>query len=150
MSMEPVENKTAFWKHWLFMFVGASLTMMALALTNPPNERILSSGHWNWYLIWALVQLAGLPIAVAFLFSRDWRRLPFLERLNAAGGYLIVEWILVAAFFVKIQSDESGNVFVGLAGLLLMAGFVAGSLAIVVAWAWLARAHNRLPEEIFP
>jgi hypothetical protein len=150
MSMEQIESKATFWKHWLFMFVGASLTMMALALTNPPNERILSSGHWNWYVIWALVQLAGLPIAAVFLFSRDWRRLPFLERLNAAGGSLIVEWVLVAAFFVKVQGDKSGHVFEGLTGLLLMAGFVAGGLAIVVAWAWLARARNRLPEEIFP
>ncbi len=150
MSMEQVESKAAFWKHWLFMFVGASLTMMALALTNPPSEKILSSGHWNWYLIWALVQLAGLPLGFVFLFSRDWHRLPFRERLNAAGGYLIVEWILFAAFFVKIDSDESGHVIEGLAGLLLVAGFVGAGLAIVVAFAWLARAHSRSAEEIFP
>ncbi len=151
MSMEPVENKMAFWKHWLFMFVGASLTMMALALTNPPpNDGILNSGRWNWYVIWAIVELVGLPLGIIFLFSRDWRQLPFRERLNAAGGYFIVEWVLFAAFFVKVQSDESGNVFVGLAGLLLMAGFVAAGLAIVVAYAWLARVHSRSPEEIFP
>jgi hypothetical protein len=150
MTTEPLESKLEFWKHWLFMFVGASLTMMALALTNPPNEGILRSGHWNWYVIWAIVQIAGLPLGLVFLFSRDGRRLPFRERLNAAGGYLIVEWVLFGAFFVKIQSDESGNVFVGLAGLLLMAGFVAAGLALVVTWAWLARAHSQSPEEIFP
>jgi hypothetical protein len=151
MSIEQAEHKMAFWKHWLFMFVGACLTLLTLALTNsPPNAGILSSGRWNWHLVWALVQLAGLPLGILFLFSRAWHRLPFRERLNGAGGYLIVEWVLFAAFFVKVQSDKSGNVFEGLAGLLFMAGFVAAGLVLVVAYVWLASAHSGSPEEIFP
>ncbi len=140
-----------FWQHWLSVFCGASCTLLALALTNNPNQGILRSNNWNWYLIWALVQMAGLPLVAVFVASKDWHSLQFRARLNSVYAYLALEWVLFSAFFVKLQSDESESLFAGLAGLLLLASVVVATIALVVSYWWLlGRSRARRPEELFP
>ncbi len=143
LSMSTVQT-------WIALLAGACLTMLALALTNKPAEGILRSGHWNWYIVWLVLQLAGLPLVAVFLFSKGWRELSWRERLNSLCSYLATEWLLFAALFIKFQSDEGDFFFVGLSGLLLLAGFIGLGLALAVSYMWLLRSRSRQPEEMFP
>ncbi len=137
-------------KTWLSLIAGGCLTLLALAISNKPDEGILRSGHWNWYLVWLMLQLVALPLAGVFVFSKSWRELAWQERVNSLFSYLAVEWLFVAALFIKLQSDEGDWLFVGLSGLLLLAGFIGLGLALALSYWWLRRSKSDLPEEMFP
>ncbi len=149
MNIERLDKQREWWQAWFYVYVGATITLLALALTNNPNQGILRSNNWNWYLIWVVVHLGGAPLAIRLVFGQDWRQLGFTQRLDTIYGYLATEWVSFLALFIKYQSDE-GDLLAIWPGLLLVFGFIAATVATGLSYWFLRRTHVNSSEEMFP
>jgi hypothetical protein len=146
MAVEQLEQKLESYKRGLMFFAGIALTLLALAVTTGPQRL---SQFWNWYLLWAITQVAVTPIGFVFLVSKDWRQLPLSERLDTAFGHLAVAWLLLLSFLVK--SNRDGSVVYGGDATLMLYALVAGAAMALAFSYWRLRAgRGHSPEEMFP
>ncbi len=146
MSIEQLEKKLENRKRGLMFFTGIALTMLALAVT---TEAQRFSQAWGWYLIWVITQIVVTPLGFVFLVNKSWRGLPLSERLDTAFGHLAVAWLLVLAFLVKSNHDES-YAYGGTGTLMLYALVVGAAIALGFSYWRLRSSHTHSPEEMFP
>ena len=152
MIAQSGESKFELWARWLSVLGGALLVLLGLALTNPPKQTdLITSGGWNWYLMWVLIQVLALSLAILFLIRREWRHLIFRERLNLVYSYFGIEWLLFATVYFKLYSDgEVSELFAGVNGLFLLAIIIAVTLALPITYFVFHSNQSNAPEEIFP
>lgn len=136
MTTEYLEQQLEKWKRILLLFVGAGLTL-AISMVGISEPYTFSLG---WIVVWIVLQLGAVPAGLLMLFSKDWRRLPLMQRLNTAFGFLGVAWLCWVAISFRV-SGESSMAF----ALIMLPGALLATVYLLRR-----RANNRAPEEIFP
>lgn len=135
------------WKRWLYICVGASVTLLATAIAETPNmdHKInLGIGDYpGWYGVWMIFQIAITPAGFAILLGGSWRTLPLAERLNPGYGFLGAAWITFLAFGIRSADPSSSSEALGVL-ILVFAGLLLGS------YVWLKRSPVSPTEELFP
>jgi hypothetical protein len=89
MTTEYLEQQLEKWKRVLLVFVGAGLTLAASTF-GLAGYYIFSLG---WIMAWLILQLGAVSAGLLLLFNRPWRRLPLMQRLNTAFGFLGTAWL---------------------------------------------------------
>jgi hypothetical protein len=47
----------------------------------------------GWIIVWLILQLGTVSAGLLLLFSKQWRQLPLMQRLNTAFGFLGAAWL---------------------------------------------------------
>jgi hypothetical protein len=84
---DPDKQLLEVWKHFMWVSVGASVTLLATAAAEIPNTRY-EAYFPGWYAVWFILQVAITPAGLALLIGKTWRTLPLSYRLNTAFGFL--------------------------------------------------------------
>ncbi len=136
MTTEYLEQQLEKWKRVLLVFVGVSLTLAASTF-GLSGSYIFSLG---WIVAWLILQLGTIPAGLLMLFSKTWRQLPLMQRLNTAFGFLSAAWLgwLAVGFSVP-------NGWLGVSTFILLVGVIPAAIYLR-----LRRVIRRVPEEIFP
>jgi len=136
MTTEYLEQQLEKWQRVLLLFLGVGL-MMAASTFGIVGEYSFSYG---WVMAWVVLQLGTIPAGLLMLFSKDWRRLPLMQRLTTAFGFLGAGWLGWLAIGFRVAS-ESSIAF----AFILLPGAVLAAIYLL-----LRRANTTSPEEIFP
>lgn len=136
MTTEYLEQQLEKWQRVLLLFLGVGL-MMAVSTFGIVGEYSFSYG---WVTAWVVLQLGTIPAGLLMLFSKDWRRLPLMQRLTTALGFLGTGWLGWLAIGFRVAS-ESSIAF----AFILLPGAVLAAIYLL-----LCRANTASPEEIFP
>lgn len=136
MTTEYLEQQLEKWKRVLLLFVGAGLTLAASTFG--------LAGHYHfslgWITAWLILQLGAVSAGLLLLFSRQWRQLPLMRRLNTAFGFLGAAWLGWLAIGFSISDGwPVAFTFSGFLGVILFTTYLLQR-----------RAHANSPEEIFP
>jgi hypothetical protein len=136
MTTDYLEQQLEKWKRVLLLFVGAGLTLAAstFGFTGPYTF------SFGWVTAWLILQLGTVSAGLLLLFSKQWRQLPLLRRLNTAFGFLGAAWLgWLAIGFCIVGESLATFTFILLVGALL-----------AVTYFLLRRSNTRTSEEIFP
>ena len=135
MTIVHLEKQLISWQKLLLVHVGSSVTLLATAIADIPNQ---SDTYFpGWHALWFILQLATIIPAAVLVLGIRWRKLPFHLRVNKIFGYLGIGWITLVAMGVKLASSISAP--------LVGIGVVLGMLY------WLLRKkHLDSPESLFP
>jgi hypothetical protein len=99
MATDSLENNLANFKRVLLIWVGAVVTLLAVAISDIPNMH--SPYFPGWYGVWLIIQMGTISPSIMLLFGSGFRKLPFPERLNTIFAYFVVSWIALVAFVIK-------------------------------------------------
>ncbi|MGB7539383.1 MAG: hypothetical protein WBM17_12665 [Anaerolineales bacterium] len=158
MAINSSENNLANFKRVLLIWVGAAVTLLAVAIADIPNNR--SPFFPGWYGVWVVLQVGAITPAVLLLFGSGFRKLPFPERLNTLFAYLAVSWIVLVAFVIKSGRFFTRNIttYFGFANgigitftmtqLYAMTGIIGAGIGI--AYWILQHKFMSSPEAMFP
>ena len=100
MDIDHLEELLASWKRVLLVCLGASVTLLATAIADIPNNP--NPYFPGWYGVWFILQLATVTPALVLVFGSQLRKLPLAERLHTVFGYLVVAWIVLVSLGLKL------------------------------------------------
>lgn len=149
MLTENLEKQLATLQKWLLIACGAAATFLALAISDIPNRGM--AYFPSWFPVWLIVQLAVTPMGIALLHGKTWRQLPFAARKKTAFGYLLVSWVTVFAFGLKMVSEIPFYSFWDgfVCFMMVVGGF--GVIFLILAYLAIRRERPVSPgEEMFP
>ena len=135
MDVEQLEKRLEFWKHGLFLALGASVTVFATTLAGASQV-----GFWGWYLVWVVIWLAIAPPGFYLLMSRKWRKVPLSSRLNLAFGYLGCAWLVLFSAGIRGYLSTA----IGCITWIIILALILGGVY------WYLRKKKDKPEEMFP
>ncbi len=136
MTTDYLEQQLEKWKRVLLLFLGVGLTLAASTFGYMEPYTF----SFGWITAWVVLQLGTVPVGLLMLFSKDWRQLPLMRRLNTAFGFLGVAWLAWLAIGFRI----AGNSFATFA-FIVLSGAVLAAIYLLRR-----RANTSSPEEIFP
>jgi hypothetical protein len=158
MATDSIENNLANFKSVLLIWVGAVVTLLAVAISDIPNMH--SPYFPGWYGVWLIIQMGTISPSIMLLFGSGFRKLPFPERLNTIFAYLVVSWIALVAFVIKSGTFLRMNIStyfgfaypigitITLTQLYEFVGILGASIGI--AYLILQRKYITSPEAKFP
>lgn len=141
METEQLEKQFQMWNRFMYMILGASITLVLLSLgtvtygTEWPGFGNYTGG------IWASIQfLAALP-GLYLLLGRRWKLIPLSNRLNTIFGYFIASWLALLSLGFIMETAPATDYY-----LLLV-----GSATLVALGYIFALKRTSIPkDEIFP
>jgi tellurite resistance protein TehA-like permease len=136
MTTEYLEQQLEKWQRVSLLFLGVGL-MMAVSTFGIVGEYSFSYG---WVMAWVVLQLGTIPTGLLMLFSKDWRRLPLMQRLTTAFGFLGAGWLGWLAIGFRVASESS---------LAFAATLLPGAILALI-YLLSRRTQIRSSEEIFP
>lgn len=136
MTTDYLEQQLEKWKRVLLLFVGAGLTLAAsmFGILEPTSVSL------GWIAVWIVLQLGAVSAGLLMLFSKTWRQLPLMQRLNTAFGFFGVAWLC----WLAIGFGIAGESFAMFTFILLLGALLA------LIYLLRRRASTNSPEEIFP
>ena len=158
MATDSLENNLANFKRVLLIWVGAVVTLLAVAVSDVPNGH--SPYFPGWYGVWLIMQVGTISPSIMLLCGSGFKKLPFSERLNTIFAYFVVSWIGLVAFVIKSGMFLSMHIAtyfgfangigitVTLTQLYEFVGIIGASIGIVY-WI-LQRKFINSPEAMFP
>jgi hypothetical protein len=158
MPTDSSESNLAKFKRVLLIWVGAAITLLAVAIADIPNNH--SPLFPGWYGVWIVVQVGTITPAIMLLVGSGFRKLPLQERLNPLFAYLVASWIALVACVIKSGMFFRMNIptYFGFANgtgitftltqLYVIAGIIGA--AIGIAYWILQRKYISSPEAMFP
>lgn len=158
MATDSLENNLAKFKRVLLIWVGAVVTLLAVAVSDVPNSHSLYFP--GWYGVWLVMQVGTISPSIMLLFGSGIKKLPFSQRLNTIFAYFILSWITLVAFVIKSGTFLSMNIstYFGFANgmgitftlmqLYEFVGIIGASIGI--AYWILQRKFITSPEAMFP
>ena len=151
MDADYLQHQLEPWKRWLYVCLGASAMLLAMALFDIPNadENSISfqmaglGYHYfpNWYIVWFIWQAVVTPPGFLLLFVKGWRLLPLTRRLNTLFGFFLAAWMSFSGFALHANAW-------GVSGKLNVVAFGLG-IVLGASYLWLRKKHLE-PETIFP
>ncbi len=100
MATDSLENNLANFKRILLIWIGAVVTLLIVAIADIPNFQ--SPYFPGWYGIWLIIQVGTISPSIMLIIGSGFRKLPFPERFNTLFAYLVVSWVALVAFAIKI------------------------------------------------
>jgi len=140
---EIMEKQLDNWKKVLLGYVGATVTLILIALIELPTQ-IINTHETRfvsidgWLGPWFILEIASLVPGLILLLS--WRQMPLAQRMPTGFGFLAVAWLNLLAFNLHLATylAKTFSIFV----------FVTGAM-LAVLYLLLRRSQPR-KEEIFP
>ena len=75
MAIDSLENNLANFKRVLLIWVGAVVTLLAVAIGDIPNYH--SPFFPGWYGVWLIIQVGTISPSIMLLFGSGFKKLPF-------------------------------------------------------------------------
>ncbi len=100
MTTDDLEKKLDAYKRAYLLWLGAVLTLLAVAIADIPNSRAPYTMP-GWYGVWFIAQAWTVFTALRLWFGPEFRKFPFSERIGTVFSYVFAGWIALVAFGVK-------------------------------------------------
>lgn len=143
METEQLEKQLQMWNRFMYMVLGASITLLAISFGNLvvyrntwPNFDSYTGGVWT-----CLQFLTALP-GVYLLWDKPWRPLSLSARLNTAFGYFGAGWLclLALAFIIDPNNAPDELIFI----------IIGSAILIALGYIWALKRTSTPRDEIFP
>jgi hypothetical protein len=139
MEINSLKKGLETWKYFLFINIGASITLLATGLAELPN---LSKSYFpGWYGVWFVVQLASLLPGFILLLGKHWIQIPLRDRLHTIFGYFVITLVNVLSIGLRMDPKSANPLNFFLLGCVLTIGF---------CYWWLRRKSLGIQNEMFP
>jgi len=155
MNIDYLHQQLELWKRWLFICMGASVSLLATAIADIPNTGSQIARYYHpevttggvgyfpgWFGVWFILQTAVTIPGFLILFAKTWQMLPRSERLNTAFGFFLTAWVTFLALGVRLTLFDTTP---GLIYLITLLGAV-----LFASYFWLKRVYMSRSEELFP
>jgi hypothetical protein len=146
MEEMRIELNLEAWKRALLVLAGATVTLLATAIADFPEDRHLI--YPGWFAIWLIIQLAVTPPGIALSMSNKWRAIALRDRLDTEFGFLILAWAAALAFVIRTMGFATTEMlgFINCARFLL----VVSGIALVTAYLLLKGRASAKLKDLFP
>jgi hypothetical protein len=135
------------WKRFVWACLGASVLILTAAAADVilvPRQRVWTGQYVSWFIVWILLQSAGIAPAIRLTLGAEWRRVPLFLRFPTIFQYLAVSWIALFSFGLRLErviDTPPEDIII----LLILVGLTLAGIYL--------RLRNRLvtsPESTFP
>lgn len=141
MEIEQLEKQFQVWNRFMYMMLGASITLVLISLgtivygTDWPGFGNYVGGIWPW------IQILATAPGFFLLWGKRWKTLPFANRLNTIFGYFIASWLSFLALGLITAQDASTE---------LKFLIVGSAVLIALGYIWAIKKTSVPRDEIFP
>ena len=141
MEIVQIEKQFQMWMRFLWMILGASITLACISFGN-----LVYSHDWPGFGnyvggIWTAVQLLATLPGLYLLIWRRWRPVPLTSRIHTIFGYFAAGWLNLLSLGLIDETGPATDYYVVVGG---------SALLLLLGYFWTRRRASISREEIFP
>lgn len=143
MDIEKPEKQFQPWNRFMYMVLGASITLLIISFGNQVIYRNAWPGFDNYTGgVWTCIQFLAALSGLYLLWDKPWRPLPLGVRLNTAFGYFGSGWLclLALAFIIDPQNAPDELIFI----------IIGSAIVIALGYVWALKRTATPRDEMFP
>src|SRR3990172_2597105 len=119
MDTEQLEKQFQRWNRFMYVALGASITLVLISLGD-----VLNGDRWTGFDnytggVWQWIQIFSTSPGFYLLWGKGWKTLPLPYRLNTIFGYFVASWFSFLALGLITANNNPIEIY-----LLIAAGAI--------------------------
>lgn len=141
MEIEQLEKQFQAWNRFMWMVLGAAMTLVLVSLGN-----LVYGTDWPGFGnyvggIWASLQLLTTLPGLYLLWGRRWKPASLSDRINTVFGYFVASWLALLSFGFMTETTPATDYYFLLVGSAILIAF---------GYIWALKKTSIPRDEIFP